>query len=128
MVNGIVRSPAKFFDITPPGQLTNVFSNDLGLLDMTLSFSFTDVIEGPIISIVMLINVFTIQIPFIPLGIFNIIFLVVFFIYSKKPIVECRQLYLKQRTPVFGIFGEMISSLSQIRIFGTRAKKLKKFA
>jgi hypothetical protein len=68
----------------------------------------------------MLINVFTIQLPFIPLGIFNIIFLVLFFIYAKNPIVECRQLYLKQRTPVFGIFGEMITSLSQIRVFDKR--------
>lgn len=128
MIHGIVRSHSSFFDLTPPGQLINAFSNDLGLLDMTLPFSFTDMIEGPIISIVMLINVFTIQLPFIPLGIANIIFLILFFIYARGPIVECRQLYLKQRTPVFGIFGEMISSLSQIRVFGKRLQKLRAFA
>lgn len=87
MIHGIVRSHSRFFDITPPGQLINAFSNDLGLLDMTLPFSFTDMIEGPIISLVMLVNVFTIQLPFIPLGIANLIFLILFFIYAKDPIV-----------------------------------------
>jgi ABC-type bacteriocin/lantibiotic exporter with double-glycine peptidase domain len=85
-------------------------------------------IEGPIISIAMYINVFSMQVYFIPPGIFTLIFLVIFFIYSKKPIVECRQLYLKQRSPVFGIFGEMITSLSQIHIFDKRLHKLRSFA
>lgn len=128
MVEGLVRSPTKFFDVTPSGRLLNTFSNDLGLLDMTLSFSFTDMIEGPIISIVMLINVFSIEVFFIPAGIANLIFLVIFFMYSKRPIVECRQLYLKLRTPVFNLFGEMLSSLTQISIFGRRKDRLKKFA
>jgi hypothetical protein len=53
---------------------------------------------------------------------------VVFFIYAKKPIVECRQLYLKLRTPVFSYFGEMLSTLTQISTFGVRRKKLNTFA
>lgn len=87
MIEGLVRSPLCFFDITPSGRLINTFSNDLGLLDMTLAFSFTDMIEGPIISIGMLINVFTIEVYFIPAGIANLVFLIVFFLYSKRPIV-----------------------------------------
>lgn len=54
---------------------------------MTLAFSFTDMIEGPIISISMLINIFTIEVYFIPPGVANIVFLIVFFLYSKRPIV-----------------------------------------
>lgn len=128
MIEGLVRSPLYFFDTTPSGRLINTFSNDLGLLDMTLAFSFTDMIEGPIISIGMLINVFTIELYFIPAGIANLVFLVVFFLYSKRPIVECRQLYLKLRTPVFNYFGEMLSTLTQISTFGIRKKKLDQFA
>ena len=33
MLLGIVRSPVNLFDITPSGQLTNKFSNDLGIMD-----------------------------------------------------------------------------------------------
>lgn len=124
MVEGLVRSPTSYFDTTPSGRLINTFSNDLGLLDMTLAFSFTDMIEGPIISIGMLINIFTIELFFIPPGVANILFLILFFLYAKRPIVECRQLYLKLRTPVFGLFGEMLSVLTQIATFGTRQQRL----
>jgi ATP-binding cassette subfamily C (CFTR/MRP) protein 4 len=87
MIEGLVRSPSSYFDTNPSGRLINTFSNDLGILDMTLAFSFTDMIEGPIISLSMLVNVFTIQVYFIPPGIVNIIFIIAFFIYSKRPIV-----------------------------------------
>jgi hypothetical protein len=42
MIHGLVRSPSTFFDITPTGRLINKFSNDLGILDNTLIFVFTD--------------------------------------------------------------------------------------
>jgi len=42
MMFGIVRSPGSFFDNTPSGVLINKFSNDLGILDNTLSLSFID--------------------------------------------------------------------------------------
>lgn len=35
---------------------------------------------------------------------------------------------LRTRTPVFNIFGEMISGLVQVRIFGRRRSLLKDFA
>jgi ABC-type multidrug transport system fused ATPase/permease subunit len=44
MINGLVRSPSNFFDITPSGRLINKFSNDLGILDTGLSFTLTDTI------------------------------------------------------------------------------------
>lgn len=58
MVHGLVRCPSGYFDITPTGRLINKFSNDLGILDNTLVFVFTDMIEGPIISLIMLANIF----------------------------------------------------------------------
>jgi hypothetical protein len=42
MVNGIVRSPGSFFDITPSGLLINKFSNDLGILDNSLAQCLID--------------------------------------------------------------------------------------
>lgn len=128
MVEGLVRSPLYFFDITPSGRLINTFSNDLGLLDMALAFTFTDMIEGLIFSIAMLVNVFTIEYYFIPPGIANLVFAILYFLYSKRPIVECRQIYLKLRTPVFHYFGEMLSTLTQLSVFGIRKKKMAQFA
>jgi hypothetical protein len=42
MVNGIVRSPASFFDVTPSGMLINKFSNDLSILDNALALTLID--------------------------------------------------------------------------------------
>ncbi len=125
MMHGLVRCPSKYFDTTPTGRLISKFSNDLGILDNTLAFVFIDMIEGPIISLIMLANIFQINLFFVPPGIIAIVFLVGFFIFCKKTIVESKQLDLRTRTPVFSIFGEMISGLIQIRIFGRRISLLK---
>ena len=105
MIYGLVRCPSSYFDTTPTGRLINKFSNDLGILDNTLAFVFIDIIEGPIITLIMIINVFQINILFIPPGILTIAFLIYFFIFCKHGIVEAKQLDLRTRTPVFNLFG-----------------------
>ena len=127
MIHGLVRCPSSYFDKTPTGKLINKFSNDLGILDNTMAFVFTDMIEGPIICLIMLANIFQINVMFIPPGFVTIIFLIFFFNYCKPSIVESKQLDLKTRTPVFNIFSEMISGLIQIRIFGRRQSLLQDF-
>ena len=44
MMHGLVRCPSNYFDTTPTGRLINKFSNDLGILDNTMAFVFTDMI------------------------------------------------------------------------------------
>jgi ABC-type multidrug transport system fused ATPase/permease subunit len=119
MIHGLVRSPSYYFDITPTGRLNNKFSNDLGILDNMLSFVLTDAVEGPIVSIVLLANVFSINLYFI------IVFIIFFFIYCKRAIVDMKQLDLRLKSPVFNMVGEMISGLIQIKIFNRRYTLLK---
>lgn len=83
MIHGIVRSPCSYFDITPTGRLTNKFSNDLGLMDGMMIFALTDAIEGPIVSIISICYIFSINLYFIGPGLINIIFVISFFIYCK---------------------------------------------
>jgi ATP-binding cassette subfamily C (CFTR/MRP) protein 4 len=105
MIHGLVRSPSYYFDITPTGRLNNKFSNDLGILDNMLSFVLTDAVEGPIVSIVLLANVFSINLYFIIPGVINIIFIIFFFIYCKRAIVDMKQLDLRLKSPVFNMVG-----------------------
>ncbi len=42
MVNGIIRSPAAFFDSVPSGILVNKFSNDLNILDNSMVIHIID--------------------------------------------------------------------------------------
>ena len=87
MIHGLVRCPSSYFDVTPTGRLVNKFSNDLGILDNTLVFVLVDMVEGPIVSIIMFINIFQTNLYFIPPGIVNIIFLIFYYIFCKLPIV-----------------------------------------
>jgi ABC-type multidrug transport system fused ATPase/permease subunit len=105
MIHGLIRSPSSYFDITPTGRLNNKFSNDLGLLDNMLSFIMTDSIEGAVSSIVLLLNVLSINIYFIFPGIVNIIFIILYFKYCKNAIIITKQLELRLKNPVFNMVG-----------------------
>ena len=128
MIQGLVRSPSFFFDITPTGQLTNKFSNDLGILDNTLGFSFVDLIEGPIVCTILLVNVFSIDLFFIIPGIVNIVFMIFFFWFCKKTIVEIKQLDLRLKSPIFSMVNEILSALTQIKVFRRRKYLIGEFA
>ena len=105
MIHGLVRSPSSYFDTTPTGQLNNKFSNDLGIMDNTLVFVLTDAIQGPIVSLILIGNVFQINLYFLIPGLLNIIFVIFFFIYCKKAIISVKQLDLKLKSPVFNMVG-----------------------
>ncbi len=125
MIHGLVRSPSSYFDITPTGRLNNKFSNDLGIMDSSLQFVLVDAIEGPIVIIVMLANVFSINYYFIIPGSINIAAVIFFFMYSKKAIINIKQLDLKLKSPLFGMVREMLSGLIGIRIYNRRLGLLK---
>ena len=128
MVHGLIRSPSSYFDITPTGRLNNNFSNDLGIMDNTLSFVLADCIEDPIRCIVMIINVFTINLYFLIPGIINVVFIVGFFLYCKEVIIAVKQLDLTLKTPIFHMVGETISGLIQLKIFNQRFHFLSQFS
>ena len=90
MIKGLIRCPSSYFDVTPTGQLTNKFSNDLGMLDTGLGFVALDSLEGPIISLVMMGNIFAINPFFIIPGVINIVFLLLFFTFSNESIINAK--------------------------------------
>lgn len=128
MIHRLVRSPCSYFDITPSGRLNNKFSNDLGIMDNLLAFFLVYSIEGTITCLILIANVFSINLYFLIPGIFIIIFVVAFYLYCKKAIILLKQLDLRLKSPVFNMVGEMISSLTQIRIFNRRHYLLGEFA
>jgi ABC-type multidrug transport system fused ATPase/permease subunit len=128
MIYGLIRSSSTYFDITPTGQLTNKFSNDMGILDNNMPLTLIETIEGPIVALVLFANVFAIDLFFLIPGVINLIVVVVYFLYCKDAIVASKQLYLRLKSPVYGMISEMISSLTQIRIFNRRMSLMKDFS
>ena len=125
MIHGLVRSPCWYFDITPSGRLTNKFSNDLGIMDNLLIFSLTESIEGFIVCLVMIANIFQINVYFIIPGVIYIAFVTGYYLFCKGVIVNVKQLDLRMKSPVFNMVSEMMSGLVQIRIFKRRFGLLK---
>ena len=127
MIQGLVRSPCSYFDTTPTGQLTNRFSNDLGILDTLLGFIAVDALEGPIYIVVSMVNVFIIDLFFMIPGLINLFCLVLLLIFCNQLVINAKKLDLRMKNPVFSTVNEVISGLIQIRIFNRRGSILKKF-
>ena len=83
MIHGVVRSPSSFFDQTPTGELTNKFSNDLGILDNNFVFCFLDVIEGIILCLIIFGNAFAIDLFFLIPGSLCLVGMIWFFWFCK---------------------------------------------
>ena len=127
MIHGLVRSPCTYFDQTPTGQLTNKFSNDLGVLDNALAFNLVDIFEGPLIMCVLLVNIFSIDLFFLIPGFLSAIFISIAFLFCKQPIVEAKQLDLRLKSPIYSMVNEAVAGLIQIRIFKRRFRLLRDF-
>lgn len=48
MVEKLSRAPVSYFDKTPVGRIVNRFSNDMGIMDLTMFYFLIDSIDGPI--------------------------------------------------------------------------------
>lgn len=117
MLFGMLRSPTSYFDTTPTGRLINKFSNDMGILDTVLAFTMIDTIEGPILSVVLLVNVFQIVPIFIIPGVANLVILLLWFFFCKKSIIQTKQLDLRMKSPVFSEFVALTAGATQIKIY-----------
>ena len=68
----------------------------------------------------MVANVFQINVYFIVPGVIYIIFVIVYFMFCKRAIVNVKQLDLRMKSPVFNMVSEMLAGLIQIKIFKRR--------
>ena len=101
MVMGVVRSPLTYFDITPSGQITNKFSNDLGILDNDVAANFFLVFERGILWVIMLGSLLALDLMYFGPAIACFLFFILFFNYAKNSIISAKQLSLKLKSPTF---------------------------
>lgn len=128
MVNGIVRSPGAFFDVTPSGVLINKFSNDLGILDNSLAICLIDTLEGPTSIVIAMVNIAQIYLYFIPAVVVILLIAILFFNYARAVIVQCKQMDLKNKNPIFQSYTETISGLVQIKTYNRRRSLIHQFS
>lgn len=82
-----------------------------------MAFTMIDTLEGPILAIVLLVNVFQIVPIFIIPGVGNLIILLLWFFYCKRVVIQTKQLDLRSKSPVFSEFVALTAGATQIRIY-----------
>ena len=95
MLYKILRSPVIYYDINPAGRIINRFSNDIGIMDTLAAFSLNDAIEGPLIFLIIMLNMFEMTLWFIipcVIGICGIIYITWYF---KEIILASKQYDLR---------------------------------
>ena len=120
MIDGLVRSPASYFDVTPAAQLANKFSNDLGILDTLLGCTVLDALEGSIYIVASMVSIFVVDLFFMIPGLISLAGLGLLLLFCNRIIIRTRKLDLRMKDPVFSTLDEAISGLTQIRVFKRR--------
>ncbi|KAL4502280.1 hypothetical protein ABPG72_011867 [Tetrahymena utriculariae] len=118
MIERVVRSPVIFFDRTQSGVILNRFSNDMGILDTMIHFTFLDSLEGPLNFLNLLITVSFIQPYFLIIGVVELIGLYYWLKFNKTIIMQSKTLDLFSKSPVFSFFSSTLSGMEIVKVFG----------
>ncbi|XP_078695256.1 ATP-binding cassette sub-family C member 4-like [Branchiostoma floridae x Branchiostoma belcheri] len=120
MFNAIIRARIRFFDTNPVGRVLNRFSKDVGMLDETLPWTFTDFIKLflSVVTIIVMAGIINpwVFIPTLPL--------LILFIYIRKYYLntsrDIKRLEGTTRSPVFSHLSATLQGLWTIRAFGAQ--------
>ncbi|KAL4470182.1 hypothetical protein ABPG74_011793 [Tetrahymena malaccensis] len=122
MIERVVRSPVIFFDRTQSGVILNRFSNDMGILDTMIHFTFLDSLEGPLNFLNLLITVSFIQPYFLIIGVVELFGLYYWLKFNKTIIMQSKTLDLLSKSPVFSFFSSTLSGMEIVKVFGQNSR------
>lgn len=118
MTKSVLHTTMSFLDTTPVGRVLNRFSRDTEVLDTELgnqlrlaSYSLSSIV-GVIILCIVYLPWFAISLPFLAI-IFT--FITSYYQASSR---EIKRLESVQRSFVYSIFGEILSGMDTIKIYG----------
>ncbi|KIK60287.1 hypothetical protein GYMLUDRAFT_73760 [Collybiopsis luxurians FD-317 M1] len=121
MLDGLVRAPLSFFELTPTGRILNLFSRDIYVVDgilarvISMAFRMFVVTSSIIIVIGSSFPWFLIAVP--PLAWFYLTVMKYYLATSR----ELKRLDAVSRSPIFAWFSESLAGLSTIRAFDQQA-------
>ncbi|KAJ3711222.1 P-loop containing nucleoside triphosphate hydrolase protein [Lentinula raphanica] len=121
MLDGLIRAPLSFFELTPTGRILNLFSRDIyvvdGILARVISMAFRMFITTCSIIIVIGSSFPLFLLAVIPLGWFYLTVMKYYLATSR----ELKRLDAVSRSPIFAWFSESLSGLSTIRAFNQQS-------
>lgn len=101
MVMGIVRSPLSFFDMVSSGQITNKFSNDLGILDREIGQNSIFILDRATMWIIAFGTIIHLDLIYIIPALICLVFFIIFTLTNRNAIIKSKELSLKLKSPIF---------------------------
>ncbi|KAJ3872855.1 multidrug resistance-associated ABC transporter [Lentinula edodes] len=121
MLDGLIRAPLSFFELTPTGRILNLFSRDIyvvdGILARVISMAFRMFVTTFSIVIVIGSSFPLFLLAVVPLGWFYLTVMKYYLATSR----ELKRLDAVSRSPIFAWFSESLSGLSTIRAFNQQS-------
>ncbi|EEC01718.1 multidrug resistance protein, putative [Ixodes scapularis] len=120
MLNGVMRAPLSFFDVTPSGHLLNRFGKDIDQLDVQLPWSAHFALE---LLFLFVSSIFLICANISMCLLIVVLYAVCFLVLRSRFVVQSRQMRRLEtvtRSPVNNHFSETIDGLSSVRSYGVQ--------
>ncbi|KAJ4473750.1 metal resistance protein YCF1 [Lentinula aciculospora] len=121
MLDGLVRAPLSFFELTPTGRILNLFSRDIyvvdGILARVISMAFRMFVATCSIIVVIGSSFPLFLLAVAPLGWFYLTVMKYYLATSR----ELKRLDAVSRSPIFAWFSESLAGLSTIRAFNQQS-------
>ncbi|KAJ2556689.1 hypothetical protein EV175_001836 [Coemansia sp. RSA 1933] len=122
MLQGVLRSPMSFFDVTPLGRILNRFSSDIQRCDEMLPRSVGSMVNT-MVSVVSAVSVIGFSTPLMLLIMMPLAFVYRYlqqrYLFSSR---ELRRLDSTTRSPIFAHFQESIGGVSTVRAYAQQPR------
>lgn len=117
MLQGLMKTPIQYYDKTPTGRIINKFSNDISIMDTTLHQTASVCLEGPLVFGNMALTILYINpLFFVPLMI-ETYYIIKWFRLLKPVLIQCKQLDLQSKSPLFSYFSSTLSGITVINVY-----------
>ncbi|KAK5046622.1 hypothetical protein LTR84_007383 [Exophiala bonariae] len=123
LLRTVLDAPLSFFTRTDTGDITNRFSQDMGLIDADLPFSYADFVLS-LVSCIAGLGLMSASGSGYFAAIIPILLFVLYLVqrYYLRTSRQMRLLDLEQKAPLYTMFAETSSGISTIRAFGWTEK------
>eukprot|EP00835_Amoeboradix_gromovi_P004798 NODE_399_length_9361_cov_0.420428.p1 type:complete len:1038 gc:universal NODE_399_length_9361_cov_0.420428:245-3358(+) len=117
LLNGVLNTPIRFFDVTPVGRVINRFSKDIQTVDRNVSNSLLSVLYCTLGTFVVVIMVISIA----PVFIIGMIPVCCGYVYISKYYLktsrELKRLESVNKSPIYSLFSQTLLGTETIRAF-----------
>ncbi|XP_063893502.1 multidrug resistance-associated protein 1 [Helicoverpa armigera] len=125
MLDNVFKSPLQFFEVTPVGRILSRFSKDVNVVDTSLCWEISSVLNGSfeLIGTIIVISVSTPMFMTVILPIGAMYYLIQrFYVPTSRQLMRIESV---ARSPVFSHFNESILGATSIRAFGVADRFIK---